>query len=58
MSPLVLLSSCSENIELLEKEFLFWQNERMVEIQDRKGKTHRVSQYRVNVSEPRPESFR
>lgn len=47
-----------ENIDLLEKEFLFWQNERKVEIQDRDGKTHEVSQYRVNVSEPRPESFR
>ncbi|KAK8388520.1 hypothetical protein O3P69_020480 [Scylla paramamosain] len=47
-----------DNIELLEKEFLFWHNERQVKVQDRKGMTHHVAQYRVNVSDPRPESYR
>ncbi|XP_045135480.1 trehalase-like isoform X2 [Portunus trituberculatus] len=47
-----------ENIEVLEKEFLFWHNERQIEIQDRNGRPHLVAQYRVNVSDPRPESYR
>nr|QYJ58449.1 trehalase [Eriocheir sinensis] len=48
----------TENIELLEKEFLFWHNNRSVQVQDRKGMPHHVAQYRVEVGEPRPESWR
>lgn len=47
-----------KNIQLLEKEFLFWHNERRVQVQDRNGQTRHVAQYRVNVSDPRPESYR
>lgn len=48
----------SESIELLEKEFQFWHNNRSVEVTDRQGQIHRVAQYRVEVGEPRPESWR
>ncbi|KAK7022014.1 hypothetical protein SK128_022928 [Halocaridina rubra] len=46
-----------ESIDLLEKEFQFWEKQRSVNVTDSKGKTHTVAQYRVEVSEPRPESF-
>lgn len=46
------------NIDLLEREFLFWENKRSIEIKDREGKSHTVAQYRVDVGEPRPESYR
>nr|ACI12945.1 trehalase 1 [Callinectes sapidus] len=47
-----------ENIDVLEREFLFWHNERQVKVSDRSGRTYHVAQYRVNVSDPRPESYR
>lgn len=47
-----------ENIGLLEKEFQFWETQRSVNVTDKRGKTHTVAQYRVEVGEPRPESFR
>lgn len=48
----------SESIDLLEKEFLFWHNDRSVKVQDKMGRSHHVAQYRVEVGEPRPESWR
>nr|XP_053639627.1 trehalase-like isoform X1 [Cherax quadricarinatus] len=52
------LDFLGENIELLEKEFKFWEDQRSLEIKDRDGKAHRVAQYRADVGEPRPESYR
>ncbi|XP_068236189.1 trehalase-like [Palaemon carinicauda] len=47
-----------ENIELLEREFLFWENNRSVIVTDNQGKTHKVARYISEVGEPRPESYR
>ncbi|KAK3874699.1 hypothetical protein Pcinc_020379 [Petrolisthes cinctipes] len=52
------LKFLEENIDLLQQEFQFWENERSVQISDREGKNHLVAQYNAQVGEPRPESFR
>ncbi|XP_042218220.1 trehalase-like isoform X2 [Homarus americanus] len=52
------LEFLAQIIDKLEEEFLFWENDRSVELQDRSGKTHTVAQYRVNIGGPRPESYR
>lgn len=46
------------HIDQLVEEFEFWENERSVEVQGRSGRTYKVAQYRAEVGEPRPESYR
>ncbi|XP_064093188.1 trehalase-like [Macrobrachium nipponense] len=47
-----------ENIDLLEKEFQFWENNRSVIVTDNEGKAHTIAHYISEVGEPRPESYR
>ncbi|XP_069985201.1 trehalase isoform X2 [Penaeus vannamei] len=46
------------HIDQLVEEFEFWENERSVEVQGRSGRSYKVAQYRAEVGEPRPESYR
>ncbi|XP_034249125.1 trehalase-like isoform X2 [Thrips palmi] len=46
-----------ENIDLIEKEFLFWINNATVEVTV-KGKTYKLSRYFSPSDGPRPESYR
>ncbi|XP_042889789.1 trehalase-like isoform X2 [Penaeus japonicus] len=46
------------HIDQLVEEFEFWENERSVEIQGRSGRSYKVAQYKAEVGEPRPESYR
>ena len=48
---------CRENIAAMEKEFLFWTNNRSTSV-THGGSTYRVAQYNSRVDEPRPESYR
>ncbi|XP_012271873.1 trehalase [Orussus abietinus] len=45
------------NIGLLEKEFIFWQRERTVDV-TKNGKTYKMARYVVSSEGPRPESYR
>ncbi|KAK9307424.1 hypothetical protein QLX08_002235 [Tetragonisca angustula] len=44
-------------IPTLEKEFAFWQTERMIEVK-KDGRTYKMGHYVVNSPRPRPESYR
>ncbi|XP_076622005.1 trehalase [Colletes latitarsis] len=44
-------------IPTLEKEFAFWQKERMINVQ-KDGKTYKMAHYVVSSTRPRPESYK
>lgn len=44
-------------IPTLEKEFAFWQTERMIEVK-KYERTYKMGHYVVNSPRPRPESYR
>ncbi|KAL6424637.1 hypothetical protein ACFW04_009967 [Cataglyphis niger] len=46
-----------QNIAILEKEFEYWQNEKMVNVM-KDGKTYRMARYVTNSNGPRPESYK
>jgi len=45
------------HIDLLDKEFKYWHNEKMVDV-EKDGKTYRMAHYVVNSNGPRPESYK
>nr|XP_018904596.1 PREDICTED: trehalase-like isoform X2 [Bemisia tabaci] len=46
-----------ENLPVLELEFQFWMNNRMINVK-KDGKTYRMAHYSVETCGPRPESFK
>lgn len=46
-----------ENLQLLEKEFSFFQREKTVDVV-KNGKTYKMARYAVKSLGPRPESYR
>ncbi|XP_035713254.1 trehalase isoform X1 [Folsomia candida] len=46
------------NLPVLEKEFNFWVQNRSLTVQSAEGKSYRVMRYNVELTGPRPESYR
>jgi len=46
-----------KNIAILEREFEYWQNKKMVNV-TKNGKTYKMARYVVNSHGPRPESYK
>ena len=56
--PLTPLAAAGRtNIELLEREYQFWQANRTVDVQ-KDGRVYKMYRYNVEVGQPRPESYR